>query len=175
MRPINLTISAFGPYKDKVVIPMHQLGTQGLYVITGDTGAGKTTIFDAITFALYGETSGSSDKKSNNRTGSMLRSKYADKSVETYVELEFLYRGTLYKIKRSPTYSVPDRKTDHNAKACLSFPGTDKPDITKIIEVNQAITEIMGVNKDQFCQIAMIAQGEFRKLLFAGTDERQKI
>ena len=175
MRPINLTISAFGPYKDKVVIPMHQLGTQGLYVITGDTGAGKTTIFDAITFALYGETSGSSDKKSNNRTGSMLRSKYADKSVETYVELEFLYRGTLYKIKRSPTYSVPDRKTDHNAKACLSFPGTDKPDITKIIEVNQAITEIMGVNKDQFCQIAMIAQGEFMKLLKADTNNRQEI
>ncbi len=170
MRPINLTISAFGPYKDKVVIPMNELGTQGLYVIAGDTGAGKTTIFDAITYALYGEVS-SSDKK----TGAMLRSKYADKSVKTYVELEFLYRGTHYKIRRSPEYFVEGRKSPYKAEVCLSFPGTDRPDIVKKEEVKQKIIDIMGVDKNQFCQIAMIAQGEFMKLLRTDSEGRKKI
>lgn len=169
MRPIKLTVSAFGPYKGKLEIPMEKLGTQGLYVIAGDTGAGKTTIFDAITYALYGEPNGSS------RTSKMLRSEYASTDTETFVELEFEYRGSRYIIKRRPEYLLPNRKTKVSSKAELIYPDSDKPAVTKIKEVNSAVEEIMGIDRNEFCQIAMIAQGEFAKLLKANTEERQKI
>ena len=96
MRPLSLTLSAFGPYAGTVTLPMVDLGRSGLYLVTGDTGAGKTTIFDAITFALYGEASGS------NREPGMLRSKYAEPSARTYVELEFAYGDKTYRGKRTP-------------------------------------------------------------------------
>ena len=98
MRPLKLTMSAFGCYADKQTIDFETLGNEGLYLITGDTGAGKTTIFDAITFALFGETSG------DNRKADMLRSKYAQENAETYVELSFQYHDKAYLIKRNPSY-----------------------------------------------------------------------
>src|SRR5690554_5632884 len=101
MKPIKLTISAFGPYSDKIQLNMSQLGYHGIYLITGDTGAGKTTIFDAITFALYGEASGA------NRDAKMLRSKYADPETPTYVEMIFSYANKEYKIRRNPEYLRP--------------------------------------------------------------------
>lgn len=107
MRPVNLMISAFGPYAGETKIPLEKLGDRGLYLVTGDTGAGKTTIFDAITFALYGEPSG------NNREAGMLRSKYADPKTPTYVEMEFIYRGQKYRVRRNPEYLRPkDREKD---------------------------------------------------------------
>ena len=98
MKPLNLKLSAFGPYKDEINIDFKKLGNNGIFLITGDTGAGKTTIFDAISFALFGEVSGS------NRQVSSLRSDFANDETETYVELEFLHKNKNYKIKRTPVY-----------------------------------------------------------------------
>lgn len=171
MRPIKLTMSAFGPYAAKTEIDLNALGENGLYLITGDTGAGKTTIFDAITYALYGEPSGGS------RDSSMFRSKYADNDTASFVELEFLYAGKQYYVKRSLEYQRTAKRggglTTQKAEAEFRFP--DGRVVTKIREVTNAVTEIMGVNRDQFTQIAMIAQGEFLKLLLAPTDDRKKI
>lgn len=167
MRPIKLVMSAFGPYAGKTEIELDKLGKNGLYLITGDTGAGKTTIFDAITFALYGEASGDS------REVSMLRSKYAEPSTPTEVELVFDYDGREYKVKRNPAYERPGLKTPALAKAELSYP--DGRVVTGIRDVNNAVKEIMGIDRSQFLQIAMIAQGEFLKLLQASTEEREKI
>ena len=178
MRPIKLTMTAFGPYSGTVTVNMDELGTHGLYLITGDTGAGKTTIFDAITYALYGETSGSKDNKS--RTAKMMRSKYAGKSVETSVELTFEYRGKIYKITRKPDQEVqskrdPDKLVTRTSKVELILPDPGALPMTKDKDVTKAITDIIGLDKNQFCQIAMIAQGEFMKLIKADTTERQKI
>ena len=171
MRPMNLIVTGFGPYADRTEIPMDKLGRSGLYLITGDTGAGKTTIFDAITFALYGEASG------ENREPNMLRSKYAKPETPTEVELTFSYGDKVYKIKRNPEYERPakrgDGMTKETASAELTYP--DGRVLTKKTEVNAAISEIIGVDRKQFSQIAMIAQGDFRKLLFADTKERQGI
>lgn len=169
MRPLRLTISAFGPYKNKTVIEMDNLGTNGLYLITGDTGAGKTTIFDAITYALYGEPSGT------NRSKSMLRSKYAEPDIETFVELEFKYFDKTYKIRRSPAYERPSKRgmgtTKQPAKVELDFLDSDKT-VHGSSEVEKEIREIMGIDRNQFSQIAMIAQGDFLKLLLAKTEDR---
>jgi len=172
MRPIRLEMSAFGPYSGKTLLDMTQLGTAGLYLITGDTGAGKTTIFDAITFALYGSASG------DNRQPSMMRSKYAKDSDKTYVSLEFEYRDKVYTVKRSPKYLRPKMKgesgeTTEQATATLKYP--DGREISKIGEVDRAIEELIGLNRSQFVQIAMIAQGDFQKLLLASTKERKEI
>jgi len=171
MRPLKLVMSAFGPYSGKTVIDFDMLGSRGLYLITGDTGAGKTTIFDAITYALYDAASGS------NRSSDMFRSKYAASNTDTYVELEFLYRDKKYKIKRNPTYEVKKQRgegfTTRQADAELVMP--DGRVITKKKTVNEAVIEIMGINRNQFVQIAMIAQGDFLKLLLATTDERKEI
>ena len=171
MRPLRLTMSAFGPYADTTVLDLRTLGESGLYLVTGDTGAGKTTIFDAITFALYGEASG------GDREASMLRSKYAEPATDTYVELVFAHGGKEYTVRRNPEYERPARRgggiTKQTADAFLQYP--DGHIRTKIKEVKQGIQEIIGVDRGQFLQIAMIAQGDFRKLLFAPTDERKKI
>ena len=172
MRPLKLTISAFGPYADLTVFDFEKLGKGGLYLITGDTGAGKTTIFDAITYALYGETSG------EHREVSMLRSKYANDSTETFVELLFSYRDKEYTIRRNPDYDRAVKRgtgvTKQIAKAQIIMPD-GKVISNRIKEVDEAVKEIIGIDKNQFCRIAMIAQGDFLKLLLASTKERMEI
>lgn len=171
MRPLKITMSAFGPYAGEVTLDMQKLGKSGIYLITGDTGAGKTTIFDAISYALYGEASG------NYRENTTLRSKYASVDTPTFVELEFEYNNEIYKINRNPEYPRPNKRgegfTKQSANAELVMP--DGSVITKIKEVSAKVEEIIGINKNQFSQIAMIAQGDFRKLLNCETNERSKI
>ena len=171
MRPLKLTLSAFGPYAGRVDLDLARLGEQGLYLITGDTGAGKTTLFDAITYALYGEPSGES------RDPSMFRSKYARPDTPTWVELTFSYGGKTYTVRRNPEYERPAKKgggtTLQRADAELTLP--DGGLVTKAREVNRAIVEIIGLDRSQFAQIAMIAQGDFLKLLLADTRSRQEI
>ena len=171
MRPLKLKISAFGPYSGVTEFDFEKLGTGGLYLITGDTGAGKTAIFDAITYALYGEPSGI------NREVSMLRSKYAADSTPTVVELGFSYRDKEYTVKRNPEYEREAKRgggtTKQTANAEITYP--DGKVVTKIKDVDNAIKEIIGIDRNQFCQIAMIAQGDFLKLLLAPTKERMEI
>lgn len=171
MRPLKITMSAFGPYAGEVTLDMQKLGKSGIYLITGDTGAGKTTVFDAISYALYGEASG------NYRENTTLRSKYASADTPTFVELEFEYNNEIYKINRNPEYPRPNKRgegfTKQSANAELVMP--DGSVITKIKEVNAKVEEIIGINKNQFSQVAMIAQGDFRKLLNCETNERSKI
>lgn len=171
MRPIRIEMSAFGPYAGKQIVEMNRLGTSGIYLITGDTGAGKTTIFDAIVFALYGTAS------SDRRSGDMLRSRYAEPDTPTEVKLVFAYRNKEYEIRRNPTYQRPKLRgegmTQENASAELRLPGGEI--LTRTGEVDEKIREILGMTRDQFMQIAMIAQGNFLKLLLAKTEERRKI
>ena len=171
MRPLKLSMSAFGPYAGQTELDFEALGTGGLYLITGDTGAGKTTIFDAISFALFGEASGDS------REPGMLRSKYADPATPTEVTLLFRYAGKEYTITRNPDYMRPKSRgegmTKQDASATLTYP--DGRVVTKKNAVNDAIREILGLDRAQFAQVAMIAQGDFMKLLLADTKERQTI
>ena len=173
MRPIKLVMCGFGPYADKTVVDFTLLGESGLYLITGDTGAGKTTIFDAISYALYGEASGQV------REVKSLRSKYADDETESYVELEFEYRDEKYKIRRVPEYMRKAKRGDkmvaQKEEAELYFLTKDREPIINKKNVNDAVTEIIGLDRGQFSQIAMIAQGDFMKVLLTGTDERSKI
>ena len=174
MKPLKLTMSAFGSYAGKNVIDFTGQ-QQGIFLITGDTGAGKTTIFDAITYALYNQTSG------GERNGNMMRSQYAQPETETYVELEFLYRGQTYRVRRNPDYKITKtlkngkirgQKVPHSVELTL-------PDGTVFPEKKNAtdakIIEILGLTADQFSQIVMIAQGDFLKLLYTKSDERKMI
>ena len=171
MRPLKLTMSAFGPYAAETVLELSVLGERGIYLITGDTGAGKTTIFDAITFALYGEASG------DNRRAGMLRSKYAAKENPTFAELVFASRGKVYTIRRNPEYARESQRgggmTIERANAELILP--DGRVVTKVRDVNAEMQSIMGIDRAQFTQVAMIAQGDFLKLLLCSTDERKEI
>lgn len=174
MKPLKLTMSAFGSYAGKNVIDFTGQ-QQGIFLITGDTGAGKTTIFDAITYALYNQTSG------GERNGNMMRSQYAQPETETYVELEFLYRGQTYRVRRNPDYKITktlkngkirEQKVPHSVELTL-------PDGTVFPEKKNAtdakIIQILGLTADQFSQIVMIAQGDFLKLLYTKSDERKMI
>lgn len=176
MRPIKLTMQAFGSYAKKEVINFDELGN-GIFLITGDTGAGKTTIFDAITFALYGNTSG------QKRSGRMMRSKYANEDIETFVELTFIYRDKIYTINRSPEYFRYSKKKSANGEYVL-VKQTAKVELVlpdglvfngKLKETDEKIIEIMGLNIDQFTQIAMLAQGDFLKLLHSESKDRKAI
>ena len=171
MRPLRLTMSAFGPYAGELTLPLDRLGRSGLYLITGDTGAGKTTVFDAITYALYGAASG------DDRKPEMLRSQYARPETPTYVALTFAYRGAEYTVRRNPEYTRPAKRgtgeTKEKASAELHLP--DGRILTRPRDVEAEIKLILGVDRDQFMQIAMLAQGDFRKLLTAKTDERRRI
>ena len=171
MRPILLKMSAFGPYAGNTIIEFDKLGDRGLYLICGDTGAGKTTIFDAICYALYGEASGKL------RDASMLRSKYADNTTPTEVELLFLHNDKEYRVIRNPEYYRPSKRGEGLTKqpqdASLYMP--DGSVISKAKDVNKAIEELLSLNCDQFFQISMIAQGSFRELLISDTNKRQAI
>lgn len=176
MRPRKLTMSAFGSYAGVETVDFDRVES-GIFLITGDTGAGKTTIFDAISFAMYGETSG------GKREGSMMRSEYAQENVETYVELTFQIRGEEYRVWRSPAYKRTSKrknkegvygKVEVPAKVHLFLPdGREMPGRGR--ETDAKLQEIIGVDKNQFSQIAMIAQGEYMKLLHASSRERKEI
>ena len=172
MRPLRLTLSAFGPYAAETTLDLEKLGKGGLYLITGDTGAGKTTLFDAITYALYDHSS------SGIREGSMLRCKYADDKTPTFVELEFEVHGVRYTVRRNPEYQRPKARgegmTTEKADATLTYPD-DRPPVTKAKDVTAAVQEIIGLDYNQFSQIVLIAQGQFTKLLNASTEERSRI
>ena len=172
MRPLRLTLSAFGPYAAETTLDLEKLGRGGLYLITGDTGAGKTTLFDAITYALYDHSS------SGIREGSMLRCKYADDKTPTFVELEFEVHGVRYTVRRNPEYQRPKARgegmTTEKADATLTYPD-DRPPVTKAKDVTAAVQEIIGLDYNQFSQIVLIAQGQFTKLLNASTEERSRI
>ena len=171
MRPLHLTLSAFGAYAGRTELDFRQLGERGLYLITGDTGAGKTTLFDAITFALFGTPSG------EGRESSMLRSKFAAPETPTEVQLIFSSAGKTYIVRRNPEYERRKSRgagtTKETARAELVLP--DGRVMTRRSDVDAAIRAILGVDRTQFCQIAMIAQGEFRKLLLADTKDRREI
>ena len=155
MRPRKLVISAFGPYAGRTELDMDRLGQGGLYLITGDTGAGKTTIFDAVAFALYGEASGA------NREPGMLRSKYADPDTPTFVELTFSYGNKVYTVRRNPEYERPAKRgggtTIQKADAELTMP--DGRVIAKVKDVNAAVREILGVDRNQFSQTQRNVRG----------------
>ena len=172
MRPLKLTLSAFGPYAGETVLELEKLGRGGLYLVTGDTGAGKTTLFDAITYALYDHSSGGV------REGAMLRCKYADPKTPTFVELEFEVNGARYTVRRNPEYTRPKVRgegfTAEKADAILTY-ADGRPPVTKAKDVTAAVQEIIGLDYSQFSQIAMIAQGQFTKLLNASTEERSRI
>ena len=171
MRPLNLIITGFGTYCQRTQINLELLGSQGLYLITGDTGSGKTTIFDAITYALYGNVNG------ENRTVSMIRSSFAGPETPTEVELTFEYRGKTYLVKRNPEYERLSKRGDSLTKqladASLFMP--DGNVVTGQSKVTAAIKDLLGLDANQFAQIVMIAQGDFQRLLMEDTETRQKI
>ena len=176
MKPLKITMSAFGSYAGEVTVDFEKAG-HGIFLITGDTGAGKTTIFDAIAFALFGESSG------RKRDGSMMRSQYAPDERETFVTLVFSQKGERYQVRRRPSYLRLSRRKNKNgeyttvqvtAQASLILPdGTEYPG--GIREVNQRLQELIGVDYGQFSQIAMIAQGDYLRLLHASSRERKEI
>lgn len=171
MKPNQLTMCGYGPYAQEVTVSFDKFGEQGLFLISGDTGAGKTTIFDALTYALFGNLSGST------RTLDTLRSDFANNDTETFVELTFQHRDHVYKVYRSPQYERAKKRgdgtTSKQAEAFLNLP--DGTVISKWKEVNSAIEDVLGVDYKQWTQIAMIAQGEFLNLLNADSKVRGEI
>ncbi|MBM6931462.1 SMC family ATPase [[Clostridium] spiroforme] len=167
MMPLNLTISAFGPYPEQIIIDFTQFQESGLFLITGPTGSGKTMIFDAIVFALYGKSSGQM------RESDSLRCDHAAKETPTYVEYSFALHDQIYTVKRSPKYFVEGRKTAKAPSALLTLP--DGKMVEGVREVDHRIVALLGVDEKQFKQIAMIAQGEFTKLIMSSSEERERV
>ena len=169
MRPITLEMNAFGPYGGHETLDFTQLGESGLFLIAGDTGAGKTTLFDAISFALYGVATGGSKR----RTGRSFRSDFARPEDDTWVELTFLHAGKEYTIRRSPEYQKPNRKTPCLPDASMIC--EDGRSWTKVESVTTAVEELIGLDAGQFAQVAMIAQGDFLSILRADSKTRAAI
>lgn len=171
MRPLKLTMSAFGPYAQETTVDFERLGSCGLYLVCGDTGAGKTTIFDAISFALYGAPSGS------DRDAHTLRSDFASPTTPTFVELVFEHKGKTYRVWRNPAYEKPKKSGEGYTTqvADAEFCEQGEVPVTKPRAVNKAVADLLGIDRNQFSQIVMIAQGDFRRLLSAGTAERGEI
>ncbi len=170
MKPLHLVMNAFGPYAGRVELPLSEFGSAGLFLISGDTGAGKTTIFDAITFALFGEASGST------RTPDTLRSDFAPVGAKPFVVLTFSHGGETYRIERSPRYKRPKRgggETTEGADATLTLPGGEV--CSGATAVTERVRRLLGIDCRQFRQTSMIAQGEFLKLLLADSGERSEI
>ncbi len=174
MKPLKLTVSAFGPFAEETEIDFEALGTDGIYLITGDTGSGKTTIFDAVSFALFGEASGGKEC----RSAKNFRSDYAPASAETYVKLQFEQHGRRYEVMREPAYERAAKRgagmVQTQAKAYLM---DDRGEILsqRNDEVTKQIELLLGMNRGQFAQTVMIAQGDFRKIISAKSDDRKKI
>ena len=172
MRPVKLVISAFGPYADTMPeIDFSKFDGKGLFLISGDTGAGKTTIFDAICFALYGTTSGSYRDTRN------LRSEYAKDGTESYVDFYFTHQGKDYHVWRRPSYErkkLRGNGTTPISEKAIFYEG-DEPPVEGISLVGRKVVELLHTDEKQFKQIAMIAQGEFWELLNAKTDARTEI
>ena len=175
MRPVTLTMQAFGSYGKKTTIDLTK-PNQNLFLITGDTGAGKTTIFDAMVFALYGETSSLNNKKS----GAELQSQYADLSLSQYVEFFFMeaagVQELLYTVRRTPRHVRPKKRgegvMEQAEQVSLILPdGQEYP----AKETNAKLIELIGLTKEQFMQVAMIAQGEFMELLRAKSDDKKVV
>ena len=161
MKPVTLTMSAFGSYAGYEEIDFEKAGS-GIFLITGDTGSGKTTIFDAITFALYGGTSGS------RRTGKMMGSQFAAAKTKTYVRYTFEEDGKRYTVIRYPDIPGQTGRVELIMPDGTAFSG-------KVKETNKKLEEIIGLDQVQFCQVAMIAQGDFRELLQASSRDRKEI
>ena len=176
MRPLKLSFSAFGPYEKETVLDFSQLGENNLFLIHGPTGAGKTTVLDAICYALYGAASGEA------RTGKMLRSRQAAADVQTVVEYEFSLGEKKYLVRRTPEYERAKTRgegmTINKAAASLAevlADGTTKNICTGFSKVTEYIEELLGFKSTQFRQVVLLPQGEFRKFLLAGSKERQEI
>jgi len=171
MKPTYLELCAFGPFAGQVILPLERIVSEGVFLVHGATGAGKTTIFDAVSFALFGNASG------ENRPADSFRSDFANEDAKTYVILEFSHGGSVYKIERSPAYRRPKQRgegfTDSKAEAVLTMP--DGLKIVGYQMVTDKVEEILGVDYKQFKQISMIAQGEFLKLLTVESRERGEI
>lgn len=171
MKPVKLVMSAFGPYAYRTIIDFSRFGNDGLFLIAGDTGAGKTTIFDAISFALYGEASGGNER----RGSKSFRSDFAALHDETYVELIFEHRGETWKIRRNPEYGRPALRGKGTVKQSANTTMNNIDTgliIDKVSEVKNKVEELLGLTQDQFTQTVMIAQGDFLKILNAQSKER---
>ena len=173
MKPDRLILSAFGPFAGCTELSFEALGAGGVFLIAGDTGAGKTTIFDAISFALYGEASGGRGR----RSGRSFRSDYAAPGQETYVELVFTQRGGTYTVRRSPEYTRPKKRGQGEItvppQASLTEP--DGTVLARLEQVNARVREIIGLDRDQFAQTVMIAQGDFLRILNASSKDRKAL
>ncbi|OOQ93893.1 SMC family ATPase [Bacillus mycoides] len=174
MRPIQLIMTAFGPYKQKEVIDFKDLGEHRIFAISGNTGAGKTTIFDAICYVLYGEASGEERSDTN-----MLRSQFADDDVYTSVELTFQLKGKSYEIKRQLGHKKQGNKTitGHAVELYEVIDEEKVPCVDRfhVTDVNKKVEDLIGLSKHQFSQIVMLPQGEFRKLLTSETENKEEI
>jgi exonuclease SbcC len=180
MRPIKLTMTAFGPYSSLEVVDFRELEGRNLFLVTGPTGSGKTTVFDAISFAMYGEASGSSGGGKSGRTADSLRSQYSPDDLLTEVELDFELKGIDYNVKRIPKQRKPkargDGFTDQKPEAELIIgKGDSRKIVVGVSKVNEKIESLMGINADQFRQIMMIPQGEFRQMLNSDSQDREKV
>ena len=172
MKPIKLKISAFGPYAGKVPeIRFDQFEERGLFLISGDTGAGKTTIFDAICYALYGSASGRYRDTKN------LRSEYAAPECDSYVDFYFSHQGKNYHVLRRPSYERKKLRGEGTVQQpeTAEFHEEGKAPVEGLKPVENAVKNLLHIDEKQFKQIAMIAQGEFRDLLFAKTEQRTEI
>ena len=166
MRPIELKMCAFGPYAGAETVDFSQFGPGCLFLVTGET-----SIFDAISFALYGEASG------RTRETKGFHSDFAPRNAETVVELKFEHEGRIYTARRSPAYMVPKRdgSGDRLHPAWAELTCDDGHSWSSVREVNQAVREILGLTAEQYAQVVMIAQGEFQRILLAGSDERRSL
>lgn len=173
MKPRILTMQAFGPYAQKTVVDFTMLERDGLFLVCGATGAGKTTIFDAIAYALFGEASGGPER----RNADSFRSDYAQPDTETFAELEFEHCGKIFIVRRTPEYLCP-KKSGSGMKTAKRTAMLRLPDgkiLENLKEVNAKIQELIGLTRVQFAQTVMIAQGDFRKILTAPSSDRKAI
>ncbi|MCW2568707.1 MAG: hypothetical protein JWN54_2804, partial [Mycobacterium sp.] len=174
MRLHHLTVTAFGPYRDTQTVDFDALGADGLFLLHGETGAGKTTVLDAVAFALFGVVPGARNQARR------LRSDHADPSAHPEVQLELTVQGRRIRLVRSPEYSRPKRRGDGvtTQQATASLTWLDEPGsegLIRIDEVARTVERLLGMTADQFFQVVLLPQGEFARFLRAETDERQKL